>query len=286
MGQAMILRRMSAGGGIKSIVDNFVYTGTMLYRIQWMDGTPYHLFIFESSGTLTVTGSYTGDVWMCGGGGCGGESYRESVLSSGSSRGGGGGGGGYVVNVLNISMISGDVLIGASVLSSDGGATSYAGYTANGGLKAINANGGNGGCGGGGGGIETYYKATETYKYTSGANGVGAGVSTRPFLANDMLPQCGGGGGTRPTSNNSACLCGHGGSDGGDGIAVTTTAIAGNGGNYGGKRGICFDSSRDSSLDGGAGYGGGGGGAMCKESKVSLTQTGTSGAVMIRVKYL
>ena len=273
----------------EEIMNKVSYTGKMKKSVRFMDGVPYVLFILESSGTLTVEEEMTGDVWMCGGGGR--IYYNNSAC--------GGAGGGYTTNVFGTTIVSGAVVVG-----SGGGATSYNGSTANGGATSTGNAGTAGGSGGGG----------SCWSSTVYGVGAGQGSSTRPFLSDDMEPQCGGGGAIGYTSNITS-WAGNGGAGGSDGSnggkasAEVGTSYGGAGGacGGGGGGGTFYDTSQSFQVysvggkngsdgagtyggaGGGFGYGGGDGGCLNKNvAGTNYAHTyqyskGTPGAVMIRI---
>ena len=299
MAQSMLLRR----GASAVYCDRILYSGQMLYDIRFMENRAYHLFILESSGVLTVIGSLKGDIWMCGGGGSGTPGTFRSGDSTGTA--GAGGGGGYVLNAFNVPIQSGLVTVGAgapeklNTVSGNpaiGGSTAYLSYSAMGGQSAYFYNsypsfyalGGSGGCGGG--------------APTEKNSGTGAGVSTRPFLSQDMSPQCGGGG--AGFTGTSAVKAPGGGSDGGDATPVIRNAetpgpgdggASGGGGGgavcaTGGSHGLSGHTSSTSANSpggkgGGFGYGGGGGGGGVGQSNMGHISCGAGapGAMMIRI---
>ena len=238
----------------KSILDKFTYTGRMRYEIRMMDNKLYHVLIFETSGNLTVTGEFVGDVWLVGGGGAGmGTSTGTNV--------GRGGGGGYTTNAFVHAIVSGPIAIGAggTTGSGRGGTTTYDGLSALGGYDGSHET--YRVIGGGGGGVG---RGDSTR-----VPGIGQGTTTRPFESLDMPPHAGGGAGLSQSTT-----MGDGGSDGGNGYAYNeaTGHANGLGGLYGGAdggylRGTCQN---------GLAYGGGGGGH-------TSAQYGATGAVMIRI---
>ena len=287
MAQAFISRRggksKSSAAAMERILRDINYTGRMLSMMKIMDGTLYALLILETSGTLTVNGSYTGDVWLCGGGGGGGTSYMPT---GGYCLAGGGGGGGYTANKTDISIVSGAVTIGAGGQARRaGGQTSAFGLSADGGGSATipstsisvdYCNGGDGGSGGGMGGWGNNYSP-----------GKGQGTSTRPFLSEDMLPACAGGAGgasdSTTTPGSEFFQCTNGGSDGSDGSAVKGAT----GGEYGGGNGGTYANNHHG-CDGQY-YGAGGGGAGYTSVSGSNGNPGAvghghDGAVMIRIQ--
>ena len=241
------------------------YSGTMIKSVKEIDGEWYYLYTFEDSGTLSVVGDYTGDIWLCGAGNAGSE-------GSYGNYGGKGGGGGYTTNASNVQLITGSaIVIGAPAASNAaGGATSFAGYSASGAGNSGRTYNGNPGGSGGGGGID--YNGS--YDYDRGAPGSGQGTSTRPFLSADMPPYGAGGGGAYCSSSYDG---GNGGSDGSSG-----SGGEGLGGYLGGGNG---SSDASKTAKAGSAYGaGGGGGAGANNSAYSAGKSGFAGAVMIRIK--
>ena len=264
MAQSYLVRRgggKNAGKTLEKILTDITYTGQMQSMLKVMDNTLYALLILESSGTLTVNGNYTGDVWLCGGGGAAG--YDASGGSN--ARMNPGGGGGYTTNAYNQSIVSGAVVIGAGGAGSDGGTSSYASFSAVGGKTGgATGNGGDGGSGGG----SIYQNA-----------GAGQGTTTRPFASQDMDPQCGGGASGMGDGYCSAS----GGADGGNGELGRTSGNLFSG--VGGFRGGYYSTSNniaDRVIMNGLGYGGGGGGATAN-SRPTNANHGGAGAVMIRI---
>jgi len=283
MAQAFISRRggksKSSSTAMERILTDINYTGRMLSMMKIMDGTLYALLILETSGTLTVNGSYTGDVWLCGGGGGGGASV---MINTGAPANGasGGGGGGYTTNKTDVSIVSASVTIGAGgAAAKAGGQTSYATYTAEGGGTAKQYsysgmfNGGDGGSGGGACDVSTAY-----------TSGKGQGTSTRPFLSQDMPPACAGGGGGNflvdaGDYGNYNVVSENGGSDGSD----ATKVKGGLGGEYGGGNGGHQGTSYRGQDGRYYGCGGGGGGGNGSGSNGASVGNGHDGAVMIRI---
>jgi len=302
---AIDIANISGGGfdvdAIQAIYDDFTYTGTMLKEVKIMDGVPYALFTFETSGTLTINGSYTGDIWLCGAGSSGGNNSGNSSGETVSS----GGGGGYPLNAFAVLLQSGPIVVGEGGLDinatnspTQGGSSSYMGNIAKGGYSGniyrsyfTNASYPNaslcacGGCGGGS-------------SYTS-LPGLGQGTSTRPFLSQDMSPQCGGGGAYSLLSS-SYSVGANGGSDGSDGGVSRAGnsgdqkksgggGVCGGGGagNYiGGALGSNGRGNGDNYVGIGGGFGYGGGSGACGYyggiGQVNVA-AGTPGAVMVRI---
>lgn len=278
-------------GAIQAIYDNFSYTGRILREVKIMDGVPYVLFIFETSGTLTVTGEYTGDVWLCGGGAAGLDGISGTSGNTYCYGGGPGGGGGYTNTVTGVDIVSGEIMIGeGGTKNTGGGLTRYLTYVATGGLCGTvgtyslgqnwTASGGNGGCGGG-------------VSAPVPTAGLGQGVTTRPFKSLDMDPQCGGGASNtsyiynyNPYGSNTTFFNGasaSGGTDGSDGSIVDVSASQVYTG-VGGFRGGSYRTSTTSSVfTNGLGYGGGGTGGYFRDSNKYLGTDGSPGAVMIRI---
>lgn len=278
MAQAFISRRggKNAVKTMESILSDINYTGVMLSSLKEMDGKMYTLLVLETSGTLTVNGSYTGDIWLCGGGGSGAN------VAGGSNIGGGGGGGGYTTNVPNVAITSGAVAIGGNS-TGNGGTTSYLTYTAAGGEQgyaggSTNENAGRGGNGGSGGG------GTLKSGTVQGTGGKGQGTSTRPFLCAQMPAYCAGGGASSISYTQDAITFyyhngGNGGTDGGDGTQGNTSAplVQGIGGEYGGGNGgrLGYEGA---SVSAATRYGCGGG------SCVGAPGIGYPGCMMIRIE--
>ena len=114
------------GGGIDlASKPEITFDGNWLpWHIELYNDAPYWEAWFLSSGTLSVTGNYTADAWMIGGGG-----GTRSVMASGS------GGGGHVTQAANV-VLQGTipVTIGAGGLPGNkGGETSFLTTTASGG---------------------------------------------------------------------------------------------------------------------------------------------------------
>jgi len=312
--QAIIANQRAAGGGstpsgpsldnAKAIMDSFTYTGEMLQDVKFMDGNPYVLLTFETSGVLTVDGEYTGDVWLCGGGGGGAHMRSSSAPSYGP---GGGGGGGFTTNCFGVAVESGTITIGsggaghtgssvATINSSGrGGSTTYLTYAAAGG------GGGTGhgtqdtttgnpvlayADGGSGGGAPLFVDAaSHTVSTTRIRAGTGQGKTTRPFESLEMPPYCAGGGaGTAgPSSDFSGTYYGGCGGSDGSGGTQANTSIPGTGGYRSGGDGA-LNASTPPTAGWQYGGGGGGGGYMSGGGNVDRGANGFPGAVMIRIR--
>lgn len=97
--------------------------------MEFYDGEPYWEAWFLSSGTLTVTGSYTVDAWGIGGGG---------VWDNGDGASAGGSCAAQYGIAVQGSMA---VTVGAGGTSIDGGNTSFAGLTAGAGKRGVSRTG-------------------------------------------------------------------------------------------------------------------------------------------------
>ena len=275
--------RMDRRAGLLALaLLEITYTGSYTDELVTMDGASYRLLTLTSSGTLTASRSVAAEVWLCGGGGCGGSRKGTPDRMVG-------GAGGYAASTnasfKNLTVVVGAGLSGNSstVQYGAGGQTSISGdisLTANGGNSgdgsAKNAGDyGNGGTGGGGGGDAT-------------AVGSGDGMAKTPFGSSYFsYPYCdGGGGGAYYYSGTSYYAGGAGGTNGSDGGgrgAKTGSSLGGaGGGHYGGKGGDGRTSGRDGAA--GSGYGSGGGGAGYRTSYNTGTPgNGYQGVCFIRI---
>lgn len=206
-----------------------------------------------TSGDLSFTNLYgtnSGiDVFLVGGGGGGGG-------ASGGAAGGGGGG--YTAThrgvAVSINTVYPITVAEGGAMGYDGGSSSGFGYTADGGLKGINASqpGGAGGSGGGGGssnvggagGSDGSNGSNGGSSGTGAAGGTGQGTTTREFAEVGATLYAGGGGG-----------------------AVGGAGGAGGGATAGSKAPVQQNTG-----------GGGAGGA----SNITTAQAGASGIVIIR----
>lgn len=232
------------------------YTGTMTQSNITVSGALYTLYTLTMSGTLTVKGKGTADIWCCGGGANGLYSTYDKS----------GGGGGYFAQADAQSLAAGDytVTIGAAQ-----GTTSIAKgeetvLTAAGATSKNGASGGGGFC---------YVRVGPGATTTLAAPGTGGGVSTRPFgdSVNFTSLPCAGGGGSYDSDDYEsgddydygASAGGAGGSNGGSGGAAkslgwdSTNAVGGSGGATGGGKGSSITSKAPESA---TYYGSGGGG--------------------------
>lgn len=152
--------------------------------------------------------------------GAGGGSYQQGW---GGANGSGGGGSGYAVVELSPTDGTYPLVVGTGAAASDGGASTFAGFTANGGT--VGAQGGNGGPGGSGGGRGA---GTGSYGGANGESGggdanggAGSGLSlpewapamARTNQSSGGLFYCGGGGGNFGTGGQDGQ--GYGGGAGG-----------------------------------------------------------------------
>lgn len=255
------------------------YTGTMTQSSITVDGAAYTLYTITDSGTLTVKGKGTADIWACGGGANG--------QLSGSY--GAGGGGGYFSQILNQEFAEGNytVTIGAAQ-----GASSIT----SGGTTILTAAGTTTQHGASGGGGMSYVFAG--YSKT----GTGKGKSTIPFgdIINFTLYPCAGGGGssyrtyetddygiTRFTSGEGG-TGGSNGANGEDGEVATNSSnvmYIADGGATGGGKGCNPSSVSTTYAPTSATYygSGGGGGRMYITSSNIIYGYGYQGVMYIRV---
>lgn len=165
---------------------------------------------FLSSGTLTLYGSYTFNLFLLGGGGSGSSTWSASY-------GAGGGGAGYTVTVLNVGADKGTyaITVGAGGQSGGGGgSTSAFGFSAHGGYAGsygTTTNGGNGGSGGGAylckGGSNGTNGSNYVFEGGTLYGGTGQGSTTREFgESTGTLYAYGGDGGGNRTANGTAGL--------------------------------------------------------------------------------
>lgn len=199
----MIGRTNAGGGRVGTKIPAFTFTGEFFAeqedKVNWK-------IKFLTSGTLNISklnGANSGvDIFVCGGGGGGGRRT--------AAAGGGGGGGGYAVTQKGLTLQSGidyEIEIGAGgpgapngETGTNGGASSFGNFIANGGFAGGAAGGGNGGSGGGG---DDYGNGgTNGSDGTNNYRGYGSGNNMHEF-EDDTLPIYGGGGGSftggRPT---------------------------------------------------------------------------------------
>jgi hypothetical protein len=199
--------------------------------------------MFDPASYPSVNNKY--DVYIVGGGGGGGANM------------GSGGGGGYCKLIKNLTLTASTIVaVGSGGASTtNGGTTSFAGYTAAGGSAGISgsqATGGAGGSGGGTGGGSSYYGGAGGSRGSSGYNcapvslgsgGQGGGclsyTPVNPY--NGIEYGCGGGGAGA-----------NGGGSGGNTRGTPVYPSEGGGG--------AGDSNLAATMHGGNGGGGGGGG--------------------------
>ena len=194
------------------------------------------------------------DAFIVGGGATGGAAFATA------NSNGGGGGGGYTrtqlaINVAAYTEFAPTIGGGGSGWCVAGGATTFLGYTANGGNPGSDGgSGGGGGSGGSGGGGSHTTTSAGGAGGSDGSNGVaglvaggaGQGTTTREFGEAGATLYSGGGGGAE----------GGAGGAGGGGTAGNAAATSGaNGSFYGaGGGGACGGSA--GSRNGGSGYNG------------------------------
>lgn len=227
-------------------------TGGTLVKIEALPLDVYltgELSQYTTSQTITIPA--TSDVLIIGAGGNGANADN-------SARGGGGGGSGYI-STFSLAAGSYALVVGAA----PGGATTLAGYTANGGSSGSAGAGGNGGSGGGavnnwGVGHNGGANGANGTSGSAGAGGTGSGV-TPPAWA---PPSVAGIGGTQT---------------GGGGVGGTAGGFYGGGG--GGSHGNgSYSGSVGGSATAGSGGGGGGGSNMAPGNAGG---TGGSGAAYV-----
>lgn len=244
------------------------YTGAMTQSSISVSGALYTLYTLTTSGTLTVKGKGTADVWMCGGG------------ANGSDFGGGGG---YFTQALQQELARGAYVV--SIGAAQGTTSIVQGDTSI--ITAAGATNKNGASGGGG---YVACKAGPGAYSTPQTPGSGGGVSTRPFGDSANFPSlpCAGGGGagnydTYERDDDWSCNGGDGGaggSNGGNGGAGTvrnwtTETNGGTGGTTGGGAG----GKRDGNASAATYYGSGGGGHVNSQRRGA----GYQGVCYIRV---
>ena len=273
--------RMDRRAGLLALVPlEIAYTGSYTDELVTMDGASYRLLTLTSSGTLTASRPVAAEVWLCGGGGCGGS--RNGTPSTQM-----GGAGGYAASTSasfkNLTVVVGAGLSGNSgtVQYGAGGQTSISGdisLTANGGnsgdgsAKSV-GDIGNGGTGGGGGGDNDDV-------------GSGDGIAKTPFGSNYFAyPYCdGGGGGSNFAALGSSHSGGAGGTNGGNGGVRTNSGTAGGagGGHYGGAGGAGTSKASERNGANATGYGSGGGGCGYRSSRGNAGN-GYQGVCFIRI---
>lgn len=259
-------------GGVDVAAMAISYTGAYTDQLDVvMSGKTYRLLTLTGSGTLTLEGDVTADVWMCNGG-------------NGGGIGGTGGGGGYLKQIEGITLDRSTV---CTVGAGSSGVKSTAEAAASG-LSAFGSispnansgatNSGNGASGGGGG--------------VTNRTRTGGGVSTVPFGETALFYQHsagGGGGGCYDRSENYTGTGGAGGSNGSDGNAIIGYAskTGGAGGNRGGGTG--GDSQNNGSNATFYGSGGGGAGTYYNKygdaSSIMTGGSGYQGVIYVRIPY-
>ena len=264
------------------------YTGEYTVEKTLIDGINYYLFIFTTSGIMTLNrDELICDICLCGGG-SGGEtpSMRDS---------GWGGNGGIVYSVYNkyfVKETQYTVVIGSGgSADAAGGNTSFGELVAEGGHKA-----------------EYYIDYASDAKYWGGSTGgVGGrndmfniapsrGITTCPFNSTTMKPMGAGGGGGAYADHylNLYSHGGKGGSDGSNGysgVSVSNYSLlnGGAGGEKGGGTGGGISNGTVSNATNGTYWGaGGGGGAQIIDSSnttsvISNAASGYQGVAMLRV---
>ena len=208
--------------------DIITYTGTMTDQIVLMSNVAYRLLTLTSSGTLTLSKSRKGDVWMVSGG-ARGTRY--------------GGGGGYTKQVAGVTLTGSMAAVvgagGVYATDSNPGKSTFLGNTTNApGISGIQ----NGGSGGGGYGGNSGGSGDGISKYPFGNAGGAKLKSSGAIVSGTDKPHCGGGGGggTEDNENDRYYFGGAGGTNGGNGGTITNDSSGGDGGtggDYGGGGG-------------------------------------------------
>lgn len=260
-------------GGVDVSAMAISYTGAYTDQLDVvMSGKTYRLLTLTGSGTLTLEGDVTADVWMCSGGNGGG--------GDGSS----GGGGGLILQSNGIQIGSTTVCTlgagatGASSSSTkcvNGNPSTFGDMTS----PAQTGDGWNGESGGGEG-------AGAGYK------GTGTGETTVPFGESAVFDQhCagGGGGGSQDASDSTKYGGGDGGSNGSSGGGTKKNFITGGaGGTKGGGAGGEGNRSKPGSAATFYGSGGGGGGTYWSKAGShyrSAGGAGYQGVIYVRIPY-
>ena len=260
----------------------YSYTGRSSARDITIDGVEYTVLTLTSSGTLTFNRSIDTDIWMCGGGGNGGEGTRFDNSGTGVSNSAGGGGGGYIATAPM--QLTGNI---TCVIGAARGTSEFGEATAAGGTTPSNQNGGAGASGGGGG---IHYRSNNSV-YTAGIGGQGSGGSTIPAMFGLTDRHCAGGAGGVLIWDGFR-WSGVGGSNGSDGAPGDITQRNGRpreilGGERGGGMGRGSANANWSNING-TFYGSGGGGGSCSYYSSEASQrsggTGYQGVVYIRWK--
>ncbi len=260
-------------------IPSFTYSGSYNSNVVEMDDEYYLLLELTSSGTLTLGGAATADIWICGGGG------------TGEAWGANGGGGGYAATSTGASFQNLVVTIGAGgvypgysshgYVGVDGNSTSISGnvsLSANGGKSGKLEAGyyGNGGSGGGIGGYNSYGNSVA---------GSGDGIAKKPFGSSYFsYPFCDGGGGGGFIWNGSIQYNGGaGGTNGGNGSAGSSGygGYGGAGGGHYGGAGGAYNAAGSAAT----GYGSGGGGGGRYKDELRDAGNGYQGVCFIRIPF-
>ncbi len=266
------------------------YTGTMTQSNITVSGALYTLYTLTTSGTLTVTGNGTADIWCCGGGS--GGKFTYSYI-----RGFDGGAGAYCAN-LTAKNLKGayTVTIGTGGAGGSTGGAGSATSIMQGETSILTANGASGKNGGTGGGAGNY--TTADLKPVPTVGGTGDGVTKYPFSdSTNFFCHCAGGGGGAAYGSSNAAMGYHtdggaGGTNGGNGSANkvstdTDSQPGGAGGNRGGGAGGLVVWHSTAAGGGSAtfyGSGGGGGGLRITDDSARGTAgAGYQGVMYIRV---
>lgn len=260
----------------------YSYTGRSSVRDVTIDGVEYTVLTLTSSGTLTVNRPIDTDIWMCGGGGNGGNGTQFLTYANSVNNSAGGGGGGHITTAPMQLTGSMTCVIGAARGTSEFGET-----TAAGGKTPSNQNGGAGASGGGGG----LLWRVNTDVCVAGTGGRGSGSSTIPTLFGLTDRHCAGGAGGVLIWDGFR-WSGVGGSNGGNGAPGDITERNGRpqailGGEKGGGMGRGSMNETWNSHNA-TFYGSGGGGGSCSYGTTEASDrtggAGYQGVVYIRWK--
>lgn len=140
---------------------------------QYQTSETFVLTYYDTAQNVTITEADSGWILI----GAGGGSYAQGW---GGANGSGGGGSGYVVIENSPTPGTYALTVGAGAANSNGGASTFAGQTANGGI--VGGQGGAGGAGGSGGGTGAAQGAS------GGINGNGGGGTQAGAGSGQALP--------------------------------------------------------------------------------------------------
>ena len=265
-------------GGLDVASMAISYTGAYTDQLDVvMSGKTYRLLTLTGSGTLTLEGDVTADVWMCNGGN-GGDAGGFSTTASR------GGGGGYLLQqtMQLVGSIVCQVGAGGAAGASKGASGGPGSLTAFGNMSPdAQSAGADGASGGGHGG---YYRRNKYY-------GKGTGIETTPFVETSLFAKHsagGGGGGWNDVSGSKQYSGGNGGSNGGNGdYTGTLTTSGGSGGQKGGGAGGAGNKTagKSASFYGSGGGAGGSGYNSSGNSQWGLGGSGYQGVIYVRIPY-